>query len=194
MNGEILKRLRIAKGVSQKDVATFLGIDRTTYLKYESGASNPNLSRLMQLANYFDTTPDYLLNEPAAAHIDNQTVIGKALKQLRKERGLTQAEVADALHLNRSTYTKYETGSNAPSAEQIKNISKIFRVTTDDILKPQPQEKVKLVIPVKSVIKSYKVRVLDEKTIEIAKQFQQLDKIQQIAIEQIIKGLLQGKE
>ena len=194
MNGEILKRLRIAKGVSQKDVAAFLGIDRTTYLKYESGASNPNLSRLMQLANYFDTTPDYLLNEPAAAHIDNQTVIGKTLKQLRKERGLTQAEVADALHLNRSTYTKYETGSNAPSAEQIKNISKIFGVTTDDILNPQPKEKVKLVIPVKSVIKSYKVKVLDEKTIEIAKQFQKLDKIQQMAIEQIIKGLLQNKE
>ena len=63
MNGERLKSLRITKGISQKDVANYLGIDRTTYLKYENGSSNPNISRLTKLANFFDTTPNYLLGE-----------------------------------------------------------------------------------------------------------------------------------
>lgn len=63
MNGERLKSLRISKGISQRDVANYLGIDRTTYLKYENGSSNPNISRLAKLANFFGTTPDYLLGE-----------------------------------------------------------------------------------------------------------------------------------
>ena len=78
MNGERLKSLRITKGISQKDVANYLGIDRTTYLKYENGSSNPNISRLIKLANFFDTTPNYLLGEDveqvniSTKHIMNQ--------------------------------------------------------------------------------------------------------------------------
>lgn len=75
MNGERLKHMRIAKGLSQKDVAKLLGIDRTTYLKYENGSSNPNLARLMQLANYFNTTPDYLLSEAVAASENSEPII-----------------------------------------------------------------------------------------------------------------------
>lgn len=63
--------------------------------------------------------------------------IGEALKRLRKERGLTQAEVAKAIHVNRSTYTKYETDVNMPNLEQLKAISAIFDVSSDDILNPE---------------------------------------------------------
>ena len=52
MNGERLKKLRLRKGLSQKAVADFLQIDRTTYLKYESGTSNPNVTRLARLAEF----------------------------------------------------------------------------------------------------------------------------------------------
>ena len=75
MNGERLKRMRIAKGLSQKDVAKLLDIDRTTYLKYENGSSNPNLARLIQLANYFNTTPDYLLSEAVTASENAESII-----------------------------------------------------------------------------------------------------------------------
>ncbi len=66
MNGERLKNLRLSKGISQKRIAEILGIDRTTYLKYENGSSNPNISRLTELANFFNATPDYLLGEGEA--------------------------------------------------------------------------------------------------------------------------------
>lgn len=33
----VLKRLREAKGLFQKDVASAIGVDRTTYVKYERG-------------------------------------------------------------------------------------------------------------------------------------------------------------
>lgn len=66
MNGERLKKLRLRKGLSQKAVADFLQIDRTTYLKYESGTSNPNVTRLARLAEFLGVTPDYLLCEDVA--------------------------------------------------------------------------------------------------------------------------------
>ena len=59
--------------------------------------------------------------------------VGEVLKKLRKERGLTQSDVATALHVNRSTYTKYEIGTNVPNIEQLKAVS------VDDILNPEPK-------------------------------------------------------
>lgn len=61
----ILKNLRTRKGVYQKDVAAFLDIDRTTYVKWENGNTEPNQDALIKLAEYFDVSVDYLLgNSP----------------------------------------------------------------------------------------------------------------------------------
>lgn len=57
----MLKQLRQDKGVLQKDVAFYLGIDRTTYVKYERGDSEPNHDMLSRLADYFNVSVDYLL-------------------------------------------------------------------------------------------------------------------------------------
>ena len=58
---ERLKQLRTEKGLYQKDIATYLGVDRTTYVKYENGSSEPSNEILSKLADYFGVTTDYLL-------------------------------------------------------------------------------------------------------------------------------------
>ncbi len=58
---EQLKILRKAKGVLQKDVAAYLGINRTTYVKYETGVSEPDNETLKKLADYYSVSLDYLL-------------------------------------------------------------------------------------------------------------------------------------
>lgn len=58
---ERLRSLRTAKKLYQKDVAKYLEIDRTTYVKYESGASEPDINTLRKLAVFFDVSLDYLL-------------------------------------------------------------------------------------------------------------------------------------
>lgn len=58
---ERLKMLRSARGVLQKDVAALLGIDRTTYVKYEKGVSEPSIETLLKLADYFGVSVDFLL-------------------------------------------------------------------------------------------------------------------------------------
>lgn len=54
-----LKSLREAKGMSQADCAKALGIDRTTYAKYENGGSVKR--NVEKLATFFNVSTDYLL-------------------------------------------------------------------------------------------------------------------------------------
>lgn len=56
-----LKELRISKKIYQKDIADYLGVDRTTYSKYETGDSDPSSEMLSKLADFFDVSTDYLL-------------------------------------------------------------------------------------------------------------------------------------
>lgn len=53
---------------------------------------------------------------------------------LRKERGLTQAELAKSVQLQRSTLSGYETEGKEPPYEVLCNIAEYFGVTTDYLL------------------------------------------------------------
>lgn len=58
---EHLKELRKQRGLLQRDVASFLGVDRTTYLKYENGTNEPDIEIIKKLASFFGVSVDYLL-------------------------------------------------------------------------------------------------------------------------------------
>lgn len=47
---------------------------------------------------------------------------------------LTQKEVADKLHISRERYNQYENGRRRPDFEILKDIAKIFNVSTDELL------------------------------------------------------------
>ncbi|MEE1219292.1 MAG: helix-turn-helix domain-containing protein [Ruminococcus sp.] len=55
----------------------------------------------------------------------NQT-IGQRLKMYRHSCGLTQEQVAAVLNINRTTYTKYETGVSEPSHDLLKKMVAIY--------------------------------------------------------------------
>lgn len=56
-----LKELRLEKGYSQNQVATFLSVHRTTYMKWENGLREPSNTMLIKIADFFDVSIDYLL-------------------------------------------------------------------------------------------------------------------------------------
>lgn len=58
--GERIKHLRDSYGLSQEGLGKILGVDRTTIVKWETGASRPTRS-LKRLAHYFNVTTDYIL-------------------------------------------------------------------------------------------------------------------------------------
>ena len=51
---EIIKKLRIQKRYTQKEVADLLGVDRSTYSYYELGRINPDIKTIMKLAEIFE--------------------------------------------------------------------------------------------------------------------------------------------
>lgn len=60
--------------------------------------------------------------------------LGSALRMLRKHSELTQRQVAEVLHIDRSTYAYYESGVTEPDLKSIKLLAKIFNVEPADIL------------------------------------------------------------
>ena len=57
------------------------------------------------------------------------------LQELRKNRGLTQEELAEALYVSRTAISKWESGRGYPSIDSLKEISGFFSVTIDDLKK-----------------------------------------------------------
>ena len=58
---ERLRELRREKGVTQLEMANFMGVKHRSYQNYEGGDRRPDYEGLVALANYFGVTTDYLL-------------------------------------------------------------------------------------------------------------------------------------
>ena len=58
---EQLRFLRKRDGWTQAEVAARLGVDRSTYAKYENGQSEPNFEMLQKLADLFRSSADFLI-------------------------------------------------------------------------------------------------------------------------------------
>ncbi|MFQ8989319.1 MAG: helix-turn-helix domain-containing protein [Intestinibacter sp.] len=56
-----LKDLREDMDMKQSEVAELLGIQQTVYSRYERGFQNIPLPYLLKLADFYDTTTDYIL-------------------------------------------------------------------------------------------------------------------------------------
>ena len=56
------------------------------------------------------------------------------LQELRKQKGLTQEELAEKLFVSRTAVSKWESGRGYPSIESLKAIAKFFSVTVDELL------------------------------------------------------------
>ena len=59
---------------------------------------------------------------------------GEKLQELRKNKGLTQEELAEALYVSRTAVSKWESGRGYPSIDSLKDISKFFQVSIDVLL------------------------------------------------------------
>ena len=63
------------------------------------------------------------------------------LAQLRDEKGLTQADVANTLHVSRQAVSRWETGGAMPSTKNLKRLSELYGVSLDYLLDgEQPAE------------------------------------------------------
>ena len=85
-----LRELREKHGFLQKDIADRLKVNRTTYTKWESGASEPSIPDLCILADIFSCSVDYLIEHTDVSVLpyDNESVSSDDLELIARFRML----------------------------------------------------------------------------------------------------------
>ncbi|MES9806106.1 helix-turn-helix domain-containing protein [Streptomyces cinereoruber] len=61
--------------------------------------------------------------------------IGKALRTLRESQGMSQRDIGDALVVEQSTVSRWETNSTRPNVESLLKLAALFGVTLEDLAK-----------------------------------------------------------
>lgn len=64
--------------------------------------------------------------------MDNK--LGKVISNLRKEMGITQKDLADALNISDKAISRWERGTSRPTLEMMFQISKFFNVSYNDLI------------------------------------------------------------
>jgi len=78
MWNDTLKQLRERKGKTQLEIAEILNMSRTGYAQYESGRNQPSIEQIVQLAEYYSVTTDYLL-DVTKVNLHNKKDLGKQI-------------------------------------------------------------------------------------------------------------------
>lgn len=128
-----VQQLRKAKGLSQMALASMVHLTQQAVASWEKGISSPPLDVLLNLSRIFGVSTDYLLGNTVPL-----TTLGNfgrlQIKDTRLARGLTQAEVAQQIHVTDAAYSRYENGLlDIPNGILLK-LSDIFDVPIDYLL------------------------------------------------------------
>lgn len=73
----------------------------------------------------------------------NYAQLPNTLRGLRQNRGFSQQNMAEALHVSRSTYSYWEEGKTRPSAEELQSIAVIFGISSKIFLSVECGETLK---------------------------------------------------
>ncbi len=63
------------------------------------------------------------------------TIVGNKIRSLRKQKGMSQEQVADYLHVSQSTYARMETGESASWSSYIQPLCAVFEIQPEELLK-----------------------------------------------------------
>lgn len=89
----MLKKIRIAKNMSQKEIASMIGITQQAYANYENDKRQPDIETIKKLASIFNVTTDYLLckDDPKPEPPQSPTM-KKFIVLARKAANMTEKE------------------------------------------------------------------------------------------------------
>ena len=114
-------------------------------------------------------------------------MFAERLKELRKEKGMTQIELAEALDVSKGTVAMWETGRRRPSFDMLDRLSDVFdrRIdyilgTTDD---PLPASK-----PTEGEVKVMGNWIIQEEYEDVMRKFTLLDEFGQKAVSAVLRA------
>lgn len=138
----IVKNLRESRellDIKQKDIAKIFNVNFSTVSGWETGKDTIPIRRLIDYANHFNYSLDYLFGltrhntnyEPLNVDLE---LIAKNLRIIRKQNKLTQAELAKKLNTTQASYSHYENATNIIPTVFLYNLTKIYKPFSIDEL------------------------------------------------------------
>ena len=120
------------------------------------------------------------------------------LKQLRKQNGFTQKEIAKQLNVTYQCYQRYETGERQPTPEMLCKLADIFEVSVDYLLgrETQPNKNTALIEKdgitdvAKNFIKEFQDVLSEKRFRDLAKLYRAMNDLQKVYMIAYIVGYL----
>lgn len=140
MNLPDIKKVRKEKGLTQEDVAKSLNVNRKTVTGWENEYNTIPLQRLIDFANIYKTSLDYIyelttINNYKYLILDKK-VVGKNLLKLRLKNKRSTNYISRKLKIKKRTYCDYENGKNLIRTIYITGLIQIYGTfSIDDLLK-----------------------------------------------------------
>ncbi|MDO4746434.1 MAG: helix-turn-helix transcriptional regulator [Bacillota bacterium] len=91
-----IKDIRVRKNLTQAQVANALGVSSVVYSRYETGTRQPSIDVIIQLADLFGVTVDYLLGRQ---DIEDSTLSEYEIQLLIASRKADERAKEDALNM-----------------------------------------------------------------------------------------------
>ena len=138
-----LKYAREDLEMTQEELGYVFGVKKATISNWENGYDIIPLNKLIKFCNLYDYSLDFIIGftrenkiYPKLDKVD-KVKISKKLKDLRKNLGLTQEQIANECSISRATYCHYELGMNLVSTLTLYTICKNHKISMDSFLRQQ---------------------------------------------------------
>ena len=144
-----LKKRRKSKGWSRKRMAEEIGVSASSLERWEKGHTPVHLGTRVNLVAYLGTSWSGHLTlagfwNAMEKKEDHPRPLGDAIRQMRKEKGMTQGEMADLVGVTMRTMWAWETRGVTPQIEARARLSEMLaerygQEEADRWIEPSPQ-------------------------------------------------------
>ena len=80
---ERIRTLRLAKGISQVDLAVMLNVSKQSVSNWENDNIQPSIDMLIRLADIFNVSTDYLLGREVSRNLDTDNLTDDELEHIQ---------------------------------------------------------------------------------------------------------------
>ena len=131
----IVKNLRESRedmDLKQKDIANYFKVNFSTISGWETGKDTIPLKRLVEYANHYNLSLDYLFglsryNDENYLPLKlNLELIAKNLRIMRKKHKFRQEDIANRINTTQAAYAHYENAVNLIPTTFLFNLTKIY--------------------------------------------------------------------
>ncbi|SHN87981.1 helix-turn-helix domain-containing protein [Desulfitobacterium chlororespirans] len=135
--GSRIREYRLKRGLTQSQIAEKLNMTESNFSSYERDKSVPPSEVLNKIADYLNVSTDYLLGRKKLKLTKiyyEEVTVGQRIKELRKEKRLTQQALAKYLDISQQAIVRWESGTSEPSSSKLAKLCQVFNVSSDYVL------------------------------------------------------------